>query len=457
MALFPGRNGYLHVLSAYFLRKRTDKCYIIRNTGRFAMLIEFRVENHRSLRDEQVLTMEAGRGGDEADLRPRLISGHSEPLLPAAALYGANASGKSNVLAALAFMQDAVVRSHRFWSPDEGLPRDPFAWGPKKAEPSLFEATFLLGDVRFQYGFRASDASFLEEWCHAWPRRKKQVWFEREDNAYKFGDNLKGENRLIQDVTRPNALFLSAAAQHNHPQLQAVYSWFRGIRVINLPVLSFGRHPILPRTMESALAKMLGEAQQQTLFPIEESPKPLLERFRTLLQVADIGIVDLRADRSEAENAGRHSIYLRHKSEFENAWLPLREESRGTRTLFNIALPMLRVIQDGGILLVDELERSLHPSLARQIIRQFNDPAANPNNAQIIFTTHDTNLLGTTVGEAALRRDQVWLTEKNAEGATVLYPLTDYKPRKAENLERGYLQGRYGAIPFLSDFVLTGE
>lgn len=125
------------------------------------------------------------------------------------------------------------------------------------------------------------------------------------------------------------------------------------------------------------------------------------------------------------------------------------EESNGTQTLFHLALPVLRSLQRGGILLIDELERSLHPVLAKQIIDQFNDPTANPNNAQLIFTTHDTNLLGTTLGEPALRRDQVWLTEKDAEGATVLYPLTDYKPRKAENLERGYLQGRYGAIPFL--------
>ncbi len=423
------------------------------------MLIEFRVENHRSLRDEQVLTMEAGRVGDDADPRPRHISGHSERLLTVAGLYGANASGKSNVLAALAFMRGAVVGSHRIWSPDGGVPRDPFAWGPKKVEPSLFEATLLLGEVRFQYGFRASDECFLEEWCHAWPRGKKQVWFERDNNTYKFGENLRGENRLIADVTRPNALFLSAAAQHNHPQLQPIYSWFGAIRVVNLLVARRPFRRYLPT--EFVLAQMLGEeasdAHQQTLFPSEESSEPLLERFRTLLQVADIGIVDMRAEKGEADNAARPSIYLKHKTEFDNAWLPLREESQGTRTLFNIALPMLQAIQDGGILLVDELERSLHPSLARQIIHQFNDPAANPKNAQIIFTTHDTNLLGTTLGEAALRRDQVWLTEKDGAGATVLYPLTDYKPRKAENLERGYLQGRYGAIPFLSDFALAGE
>jgi len=135
--------------------------------------------------------------------------------------------------------------------------------------------------------------------------------------------------------------------------------------------------------------------------------------------------------------------------------MPLKEESHGTRTLFDIAWPLLQVIQDGAVLVVDELERSLHPALARKIVQLFNDPATNPKNAQIIFTTHDTNLLGTTVGEPALRRDQVWLTEKDDEGATVLYPLTDYKPRKAENIERGYLQGRYGAIPFLGDLSLT--
>jgi AAA15 family ATPase/GTPase len=103
---------------------------------------------------------------------------------------------------------------------------------------------------------------------------------------------------------------------------------------------------------------------------------------------------------------------------------------------------------------VDELDASLHPILAQEVVRQFNDPATNPHNAQLIFTTHDANLLGTILGEPALRRDQVWLTEKDNDGATVLYPLTDYRPRKAENLERGYLQGRYGAIPFLCDFRL---
>jgi uncharacterized protein len=355
-----------------------------------------------------------------------------------------------------------VLVSHRRWSPDEGLPREPFAWGPKRAEPSLFEVTLLLGEVRYQYGIRASDDRFVEELLHAWPHGKKQVWFEREDSRFKFGENFKGENKLIEEITRPNALFLSAAVQHNRPQLQTIFSWFRSLQPINL---SAGRHSFRPLPNEIALARLLDEdmidVRQPTLFPNKESPAPLLERFRSLLKQADIGIVDLKVKREGPEDDARRfrppAFYLKHQNESEDAWLPLEEESRGTQTLFRIGMPLLQVIQEGGMLLVDELERSLHPSLAQQIVRQFNDPVTNPRDAQIVFTTHDTNLLGTTLGEPALRRDQVWLTEKDPGGATVLYPLTDFKPRKAENLERGYLQGRYGAIPFLGNFSVAGE
>ena len=173
-----------------------------------------------------------------------------------------------------------------------------------------------------------------------------------------------------------------------------------------------------------------------------------------MLTNADIGILDARQSK---DASFRDRIQLKHKTAFGDAWLPLKEESKGTQMLFRIALPILQAIDEGGFVAIDELEASLHPSLAQSIVRLFNDPESNPKNAQMLFTTHDTNLLGTTLGEPTLRRDQVWLTEKDAEGATVLYPLTDYKPRKAENLERGYLQGRYGAIPFLGNFTMASE
>ncbi len=375
-------------------------------------------------------------------------------------LYGANASGKSNVLTALGFMRDAVIESHRFWSPDKGVPRDAFAWGPRKTDPSMFEATFLIDGVRYQYGFWVSDQSVTEEWLYAWPLGKKQVWLERDNGTFKFGDHLRGENKLIEEVTRPNALFLSAAAQHKHLQLQAIFQWFRSIRAMNISLGRLFRPGLAAFALAQLLEDSAVEARPRELFPNEVSTGAFLERFREMLKKADIGIVDLKITKIESDDVrGRSApprVQLKHQSEVEEAWLPLEEESRGTQMLFRLAMPILQVIQEGGILLVDELEASLHPSLAQEIVRQFNEPATNPRNSQLIFTTHDTNLLGTTVGPPALRRDQVWLTEKNTEGATVLYPLTDYKPRKAENLERGYLQGRYGAIPFLGGFSVAG-
>jgi AAA15 family ATPase/GTPase len=432
------------------------------------MLIEFRVENHRSVRDEQVLTMEAGHLGEEDDSRPRRVPGHEQRLLPIAALYGANASGKSNILAALAFMCDAVLLSHRAWPPDEGVPRDPYAWGSKRSDPSFFEVNFIHDGVRYEYGFVACDTSFLEEWLYAWPGRKKQVWFERDKMEFKFGPNLKGENKLVQEVTRDNALFLSSAAQHRHAQLSGIYSWFGAIRTPDLPS---ARQPSLrERATEVWLAEQLLQdaainPQQGMLFPTDEVEDPTLRRFRALLRSADVGIVDLRVTKGvpggspRAARSRKVQIDLRHNYASDDSWLPLEEQSKGTLTLFRLALPMLQTLEEGGILVVDELEASLHPVLGQHIVGQFNDPESNPKNAQLLFTTHDTNLLGTTLadGKPALRRDQVWLTEKNNEGATELYPLTDYKPRKAENIERGYLQGRFGAIPYLGSLHLARE
>ncbi|MDA0283180.1 MAG: ATP-binding protein, partial [Planctomycetota bacterium] len=303
-----------------------------------------------------------------------------------------------------------------------------------------------------------------EEWLYAWPNGKKQVWFEREgDSPIRFGDHLHGENRVIEDVTRPDALFLSAASQHRHAQLQTVAAWFRSMQPLGaLGTGRFGMPGYWRSQTDHLLARLLGDDSlsetQLQLFP-DADEGSFRDRFCQLIRKADVGIVDVKVVAREVEEPpGRVSrrFYFQHH-ESGDSWLPLEEESRGTQTLFRMALPVIRVLENGGILIVDELEASLHPALAHQIVRQFNDPAINTRGSQILFTTHDTNLLGTIVGEPALRRDQVWLTEKDPEGATVLYPLTDYKPRKAENLERGYLQGRYGAIPFLGDFSIAGE
>ena len=200
---------------------------------------------------------------------------------------------------------------------------------------------------------------------------------------------------------------------------------------------------------------------QRSLFPIDPSEETLAERIRQLLRTADIGIVDVKRIVSEQELQGRkyrrQRVLLQHQQDDEDSWLDLDEESDGTKTLFQLAPYVFKAIEAGGVVLVDELESSLHPLIGLAIVKLFNCVKSNPKNAQMLFTTHDTNLLGTTLGEPTLRRDQIWFAEKDKEGASKLFPLTDYKPRKAENLERGYLQGRYGAIPFLGDFIWSRE
>jgi hypothetical protein len=423
------------------------------------MLIEFRVSNHRSIRDEQVLTMTAAGGrGDDHDNRPRDV-GLSDKILPVAAIYGANASGKSNVLSALTFLREAVVFSQRMWPPGEGIPREPFAWHQKPSDPSIYEVTFLHNQVKYEFGFAASDEAIVEEWLYAWPHGKKQTWYERDLHVFKFGPNLQGANILIEEATRPDGLFLSTAVQLKHLQLRNVYDWFWRMDSMVNQSTRHVRGRVTNR--EIHLANLIQNKPQMRQFDIFGGDNhQFFDRLQALMQNADVGIVDFRVatDAGEDRSSSRTPrIQLRHQSPIKDAWLPLEEESRGTRTLLNLAVPILDAIDHGSVLLVDELEASLHPKIAESIVRQFNDPVTNPNNAQIIFTTHDTNLLGTTLGDPVVRRDEVWLTEKNDEGCTVLYPLTDFKPRVSENLERGYLQGRYNAVPFLGGFSIAPE
>ena len=444
------------------------------------MLIEFRVENHRSLKTEQVLTMEAGRVDGDATI-PRTVPGYSKPLLPVAALYGANASGKSNVLSGLAFMRRAVTGSLREWGTVGRIPIHPFAWGESHLEPSLYEVMFIEGGVRYQYGFVLTAECIQEEWLYAWPKGRKQVWFQREKQNFEFGDKLIGECRKIESLTRPNVLFLSVAVQFPAEQLSVVSDWFLDLIPLNINLLESDTQPFSTDYLLHEALVISAITRDQVGSGIFDSItqnrsgrhinkmlfQSLFNDFRSWLSHADVGIIDIMIEEHEEalspsgqkrespeQGAG---ILFRHSNSDKNAWLSLWQESKGTRQLYDIGLPILLGIRTGGIVFVDELEASLHPKLAIEIIKQFNNPQTNPKNAQLIFTTHDTNLLGNDAGEPVLRRDQVWLTEKDKEGATVLYPLTDFKPRKPENLERGYLQGRYGAIPYLGRFSLASE
>lgn len=402
------------------------------------MLIEFRVANHRSIRDEQVFTMEGGR---TSDTDARQVAGYKQPLLTAAAFYGANASGKSNMLSAMAYLQAAVTDSQRFWDPEGGVPRQAFAWGDHRKQPSLYEVTFVRSSVRYQYGFVVDDERVLEEWLYAWPGSRKQTWFAREEK-FKFGDHLKGENRVIEHITRPNALFLSAAAQHRHPQLQSVYSWIAAMHVDG--VIPRRGLPSVRRRM--AVEKEIDVMQTEPSSTIESFDDSGRAGMKEWMHIADVGIRDVRL---VVGGDSKVQMEFLHGDDAKDAWLPYEEESSGTHKWLVVGSSVLATLNLGSVIVIDELERNLHPLLARHLLQMFMSPESNPNHAQIVFSTHDTNLLGTTLGDPVLSRDQVWLTEKDSAGASIIYPLSDYQPRKAENVERGYLQGRYGAIPFL--------
>lgn len=324
---------------------------------------------------------------------------------------------------------------------------------------TTLEATFLLDDVRYQYGFSVNAKHVEEEWLIAYPQRSARRLFQRSTDSdgkteIKFSSFLKGEKHRLKELTRPNALFLSVAANLNHLQLTSIFEWVRyKLRVIT-PGFNPGSQPGLTSYTASRCA---------------EDPD-----FRHwlvgLLQAADLGIQEINARPAKPDDMGipgtilpaareafveaieRNSIHVVktvHKvpSTGQEAEFDMDEESAGTRRLFELLGPWHDVLEKGYTLFVDELDASMHPLMVRKLIQSFHDPEINRNDAQLVFTTHDTSLLS----PANFRRDQVWFTEKDAEGATRLYSLEDYRPRKDEALEKGYLAGRYGAIPYLAE------
>jgi uncharacterized protein len=412
------------------------------------MLIRFRVENYHSISEAQELSFVAAA---LTEFPEKLI--HSPQLevdlLRVVGVYGANASGKSTLLNALKFMKTAVLDSHRNWKPKAGIPHQPFLLNPKNSTaPSLFEVDFLVGHIRYTYGFTLDSVNVLEEWLYAYPQGKKQKWFVRniaQSDEFVFSRLLSGENKGVQALTRNNSLFLSTAAQNNHPKLTPIFEWFDN-------ALDF----IDDR------ARLNAATAQQCLTP------EFLAGVTKIMKSADLGITGIDIDEEKlssdleqmlesmfGDNPKQLKLMkamqihptLRHRVEADSndVRLPFSDESRGTQALFGLAGAIVKRLADGGLLCVDELDASLHPLMAVEIVKMFNDPRSNPNNAQLLFNTHDTNILES----GDLRRDQIWFTEKDKTGATHLYSLTDYKARKEENIKRGYLQGRYGAIPFM--------
>lgn len=420
------------------------------------MLLRFRFSNFRSFREEQELSLVAGSSLKEPDTLLIHPPNLKESVLPSAAIYGANASGKTNVIRALLFVSGAVLQSHRGWPPDRTVGYEPFLINKESgAESSQFEVDFLLNGVRQCYGFRLNATEILEEWLFVYPKGKKQSWFHRRHGKpISFGAKMPGTNRVIEGLTRKNSLFLSAAAQNNHEALMPTFKWFTELLFVADAMAD--RSIYLSHTADLCKDSLVGDAvsrlvraadlgiagMQVEQLQLSEDTKKKLDAIASVLEIKEIPVTPAKS-----------RIRLLHR--VGEGTLPFDEdkESAGTIAYLRVLGPIVIALNKGAVLCVDEIDASLHPLLASQLVRLFNDPSTNSKGAQLIFNTHDATLLG----RSNLRRDQIWFAEKSNDGVSHLYPLTDFKPRQNENLESGYLQGRYGAIPFLNPRAFLAE
>ena len=407
------------------------------------MLVEFRVKNFRSLRDEQVLSMVGSKDKSLADTHTKATGINAAPtLLHSAVVYGANASGKSNLIKALHYMRGVVVESAKI-QPGQTFAVQPFRLDEGSAsQPSEFEITFLRDGVRYQYGFAITAERIVSEHLLVYKKFKPQRWFDRRfdkdanKDVYAFGPGLKGPKNVWEGATRANSLFLSMAVQLNSEALQPVFDWFAKHLVI------FNEQTQLSKDVSVQMLK-------QT-----EGRKDICD----FLRAADISIADIEVETSPVplhvslsrhglDEWEQHQLRFHHTTEQGKAVFDLQDESNGTRNLLFLAGPVLDILKKGQTLVIDELDTSLHTLLVRELVRLFHRPDINAEGAQLLFTTHDTSLLD---APDLFRRDQVWFVEKNKDQSSTLVSLHEFSPRKNEALERGYLMGRYGGIPFLN-------
>ena len=422
------------------------------------MFIEFTVKNYRSIKEEQVLSMVKAKGNELEETNSFLPDAPSSvPLLRSSVIYGPNAAGKSNVIRALMEMEFIVRHSASKNQEGDLISVTPFLFDETTSnEPTDFEMVFISEGIRYQYGFSATKTQVFEEWLIAYPKGRPQRWFSRafdnesDEYEYKFSDNLTGQKSVWQNATRSNALLLSTAVQLNSDQLKPVYNWFK--------------EKLRPTNING-----WGPSFTASLCEDDDSKEEVLK----FLKAADFDIHDIKVEKEKfdpkslpdefpesikekiiSEMKGKEVIDIKtlHKTDAGNLVpLEFEDESDGTQKFFSFAGPWIDILKNGYVLIVDELHDSLHPKMVKYLVELFHSEKTNPNNAQLIFTTHETSILSQEV----FRRDQIWFCEKDNTQASNLYPLSDFSPRKdKENIELGYLSGRYGALPFIRPFSI---
>ena len=396
------------------------------------MLVQFSVKNYRSLEDKVTLSLLAGADKEHAD--DLIAADGKKQLVPTAAIYGANSSGKSNVLMAMKTMQDMITGASAQLLKEKKLPYDPFAFNPmaKDNAPTEFEIIFYYNGIKYAYGFSYDAKKILTEALFHWPNGREALIFSREKDKFEFRENVN-EQTTLAGRTPANRLYLVSSNEWNAPQTELAYKWFVE------KLLPYDEHDTPDFTVN---------------LWVENYDNPVRTQIVNELLLADLGIFNVSVTCNEDSNNGSlrnvQNIQIYHMNNDSDdtsfSTLSLEQESKGTQRFFARIGPWIDALAKGGILFVDEIEASMHPLLTRRLVEMMQNPKINTNHAQLIFTTHDVMLLDLTL----LRRDQIWFTDKDPKTlATELFSLWDFSVRKGENIRKGYLQGRYGAIPFI--------
>lgn len=425
------------------------------------MLLEFSVGNYLSFKHKATLSMLATSIKEHVDTN--IFSTERYDLLKGAVIYGANASGKSNMVRAMSTMRRLVLQSFEQSSADD-LDITPFLLNTDtEHKPSFFEAVFLIDNIRYRYGFEVDNQNVRAEWLFEAPKNKEKPLFLREEDGIEV---MKGftEGRNLEERTRNNALFLAVTDQFNGKISQKIMKWFdnfisisglshEGYKGVTFGMLEYKqtRNTLLDFYKKLDLGfEEINISKKQ--FDPKELPSDMSENL----------IKQLITDLEGAYKIDIKTIHKKYNDKNKvvgSVEFDMRsQESSGTNKLFNISGPIFDVLNDGGLLVVDELDASLHPLLTLAITKFFNSSEFNQNNAQLIFATHDTNLLY----YGNYRRDQIYFVEKDEYGASDIYSLVEYKEdgktiRKDRSFEKDYIEGRYGAIPFIGNLsnILT--
>jgi uncharacterized protein len=423
------------------------------------MLIEFTVGNFRSFKEPVTLSLVAARLSSQdpqIDINNTFQVEGGLKLLTTAAVYGANASGKSNLVRALVFMKDRVLNSSRESQANELIETEPFRLdAATEKQPSYFEIIFLHENIPYRYGFEVTHQKVVSEWLFYSPHGKEAELFIREDDNIQSKRAFKGARPLVANKsTRPNALFLSVAAQFNVEIANKVTGWFRAVGLVSgLDDLGYGGFTV-SKYMEDELyrAEILElmknsdvginnifvenrNIHDSDFFP-GTMPQELKEKF----------LKDFKEHEQVLKVNSEHRV-MDSQGKYETVAFDFNDESEGTQKLFYLSGPIIDTLREGKLLVIDEIEARMHTLLTRKLVGLFNSAITNPRHAQLVFATHDTNLLS----KVFFRRDQIWFIEKDQAEASHLYSLAELKIRNERIFENDYLQGRYGGIPVLGD------